>query len=48
MIQQIIAYVNFYYPSYKVNHDECFIESCLVYKYLYDTYLKKQINALNP
>ena len=41
MIQQIIAYVNFYYPSYKDNHDESFIKSCLVYKYLYNTYFKK-------
>ena len=41
MIQQIVAYVNFCYPSYKDDKDECFIKSCLVYRYLYEKYFKK-------
>ena len=39
MIQRIIAYVYFNFPSYKdENYNDCFIKSCLVYKYLYDAY----------
>lgn len=44
MIQQIIAYVNFYYPSYKDSYTECFIKSCLIYKYLYEKYFAKRID----
>ena len=43
MIQTIITYVNFNFPFYNdVNYNECFIKSCLVYKYLCDTYFKKK------
>lgn len=45
MIQTIITYVNFNFPYYKdENYNECCIESCLVYKYLYDAYFKKTLD----
>ena len=44
MIQTIITYVNFSFPYYNdENYNECFFKSCLVYKYLCDTYFKKTI-----
>ena len=44
MIQTIITYVNFNFPYYNdENHNECFIKSCLVYKYLCHKYFKKTI-----
>lgn len=44
MIQQIIAYVNFYYPNYANDGDECFIKSCLIYRYLYEKYFRSNID----
>lgn len=45
MLNNIIAYVNFHFPSYqtRVNND-CFIKSCLVYRYLQEKYLKKTLD----
>lgn len=42
MIQQIIAYVNFYYTNYANDGDECFLKYCLVYRYLYEKYFFKK------
>lgn len=44
MIQHIIAYVNFYYPGYNDDKNECFIKSCLIYRYLYEKYFRKNID----
>ena len=42
MLNNIIAYVNFYFPNCKTNeYNDCFIKSCLVYRYLHGKYLKK-------
>lgn len=44
MIQRIIEYVNFYYPNYANDGDECFIKCCLIYRYLYEKYYGKNID----
>ena len=45
MINTIVAFVNYYFPSYKthVYHDN-FIKACLVYKFLFEKYFKKTID----
>ena len=36
MMKSIIAYVNFYFPTYKTqSYSDNFIKACLVYKFLY-------------
>ena len=42
MVNNIIVYVNYHFPNYKTNdYNDCFIESCLVYRYLHKKYFKK-------
>ena len=45
MIDSIVAYVNFYFPSYKTQfyHDN-FIKACLVYQYLYIKYFTQKLD----
>ena len=45
MIKSIIAYVNFYFSSYKTQfyHDN-FIKACLVYQFLYAKYFSQRLN----
>ena len=45
MIKSIVAYVNFYFPTYKTHfyHDN-FIRSCLVYQFLYAKYFKQKLD----
>ena len=53
MIKTIIDYVNYHYEfceniepfllSDNLDTDECYIKSCLIYKFLCDTYLRKNI-----
>ena len=46
MLNNIIAYVNFHFPNYKTNGcNNCFIKSCLVYRYSYEKYFKKTIEV---
>ena len=46
MFQHIIAYANFYFPTYKSkDYYDSFIKSCLVYRYLHEKCFKK--NARN-
>lgn len=45
MLNSIIAYVNFYFPNCKTNeYNDCFIKSCLVYRYLHGKYFKKTLD----
>ena len=42
MVNNIIVYVNYHFPNYKTNdYNDCFIKSCLVYRYLHEEYFKK-------
>ena len=45
MINSIVAYVNFYFPTYKTQfyHDN-FIKACLVYQFLYAKYFTQRLN----
>ena len=45
MINRIVAYVNFYFPTYKTQfyHDN-FIRSCLVYQFLYAKYFTQKLD----
>ena len=45
MINLIVQYVKFYFPSYKSqSYDDNFIKACLVYKYLYLKHFKKKLD----
>ena len=45
MIKSIVAYVNFYFPSYKTKYySDNFIKACLVYQYLYIKYFSQKLN----
>ena len=54
MLKSIIDYVNYHYqfceniePFYLTNNldrNECYIKSCLIYKYLFQYYLRKNVN----
>ena len=45
MLNNIIAYVNFHFPNYQTNeYNDCFIKSCLVYRYLHEKYFKKTLD----
>ena len=49
MINRIVAYVNFYFPTYKTQfYPDNFIRSCLVYQFLYAKYFtqKQDINQI--
>ena len=53
MIKTIIDYVNYHYQfcenidsfllTNNLNTNECYIKSCLIYKYLYEIYFRKNI-----
>ena len=53
MIKAVIDYVNYRYQfcdnidsfllSNNLDTNECYIKSCLIYKYLYEIYLRKNI-----
>ena len=45
MIESIVAFVNFYFPSHKTKfYDDNFIKACLVYQYLYIKYFTQRLN----
>ena len=49
MIKSIVAYVNFYFPTYKTQfYCDNFIKACLVYQFLYAKYFGIQIQILLP
>ena len=44
MIKSIVAYVNFYYPTYKTQfYSDNFIKACLVYQFLYEKYFTQEL-----
>ena len=44
MINTIVHYVNFYYPTLKhLNHSENIIKTALIYRFLYENTFKKHI-----
>ena len=45
MIKTIVAYVNFYFPTYKTQfYCDNFIRSCLVYQFLYAKYFTQKLD----
>ena len=45
MIESIVAYVNFYFPSHKTqDYPDNFIKSCLVYQFLYGKYFNQNLD----
>ena len=45
MIKTIIAYVNFYFPTYKTQfYPDNFIKACLVYQFLYAKYFTQKLD----
>ena len=45
MIKTIVAYVNFYFPSYKTQfYPDNFIRSCLVYQFLFAKYFTQKLD----
>ena len=51
MIKSIVAYVNFYFPTYKTQSRHCgrfypdnFIKACLVYQFLYAKYFTQKLD----
>ena len=45
MIKSIVAYVNFYFPSYKTKfYPDNFIKACLVYQFLYAKYFTQRLD----
>ena len=45
MIKSIVAYVNYYFPSYKTQfYCDNFIKACLVYQFLYAKYFTQKID----
>ena len=45
MIKSIVAYVNFYFPTYKTQfYPDNFIKSCLVYQFLYAKYFTQKLD----
>lgn len=45
MIQEIVAYVNFYFPAAKTQfYCDNFIKACLVYQYLYAKYFNQKMD----
>ena len=45
MLDSIVAYVNFYFPSHKTKfYDDNFIKACLVYQYLYIKYFTQRLD----
>ena len=56
MIKSIINYVNYHYQfcenidsfllSNNLDTNECYIKSCLIYKYLFELYFRKNITLI--
>ena len=45
MIKSIVAYVNFYFPTYKTQfYPDNFIKACLVYQFLYIKYFTQKLD----
>ena len=45
MINRIVAYVNFYFPTYKSQfYPDNFIKACLVYQFLYAKYFTQKLD----
>ena len=45
MIKTIVAYVNFYFPTYKTQfYNDNFIKACLVYQFLYAKYFTQKLD----
>ena len=45
MINTIVAYDNFYFPTYKSQfYPDNFIKACLVYQYLYSKYFTQKLD----
>ena len=45
MIKSIVAYVNFYFPTYKTQfYPDNFIKACLVYQFLYAKYFTQKLD----
>ena len=45
MIKSIVAYVNFYFPTYKTQfYPDNFIKACLVYQFLYVKYFSQKLD----
>ena len=45
MIKSIVAYVNFYFPTYKTQfYPDNFIKACLVYQFLYAKYFAQKLD----
>ena len=45
MIKSIVAYVNFYFPTYKTEiYPNNFIKACLVYQFLYVKYFTQKLD----
>lgn len=45
MIKSIVAYVNFYFPTYKTQfYPDNFIKACLVYQYLYAEHFQDKLD----
>ena len=45
MIKTIVAYVNFYFPTYKTQfYSDNFIKACLVYQFLYAKYFTQKLD----
>ena len=45
MIKTIVAYVNFYFPTYKTQfYPDNFIKACLVYQFLYAKYFTQKLD----
>ena len=45
MIKSIVAYVNYYFPTYKTQfYPDNFIKACLVYQFLYAKYFTQKLN----
>ena len=46
MIKSIVAYVNFYFPTYKTQfYRDNFIKACLVYQFLYAKYYTQKLDT---
>ena len=45
MIKSIVAYVNYYFPSYKTQfYQDNFIKACLVYQFLHAKYFTQKLD----
>ena len=45
MIKSIVAYVNFYFATYKTQfYSDNFIKACLVYQFLYTKYFTQKLD----